>query len=688
MGLMVAIGLTLLLGGIPFALGKYIELNSPDPYDGGAYVYSAQHLLNGARLWVDEKTSAMPATLLVNLIGVKLFGFSDVGPKLVQMLLQGAALAMMFYTLRRLFGAAAAVVSTSLAAILLSAPVIAKFGDVKEQFMISFALVAACAFALHETNGKKHWAVLAGAASIIPYYFKATGIAIVVAIGLYLIVKLIVPGRNWKAVFLTLFLWAAGAALGLCFPASLFVWQQGLSYFWKTFPVVLLQSIVLFALLTFAVFAIVHYTPWRSFWSALRSVSRTLWIRGAVLIVAMLIFSVALIGFWKGSIVKQDIPSYLRSIPCVRVPMQGGRLLYSQAYKILRYSGLLSEGGYVGQGRQIRSFSEQAPQVFRYYHAVGAITWSAAATTLLAAALWLRRRLKKQKADSPLHAVAGFAALWWMIDMTLVWVSPHSYEQYYLPLCASGAMLVAYAVWCWKEWLTRSAPKMPAVAAAGVAVLSLCGLLFPVFAGFAKSPDTGVEYKNYRDGQPERRRGFAQSLAAIGTQGTAPWQAIGDHIRANSTPDDTLYVWGWFPGIYVRAQRMAPVPQAYEADMHVTPPYFLAVQIKTLVSELEKNLPKFIVDSRKQHFPFNRPPLELWPIVPEKMFGNAQPQLLGADPRQIEAFEKAYAEMLRQRFGDDEAARFAAMKPFRDLVMTRYRLAQQFGNHMLFERKD
>ena len=346
------------------------------------------------------------------------------------------------------------------------------------------------------------------------------------------------------------------------------------------------------------------------------------------------------------------------------------------------------ESGYVGLSRKAVSYSEQAPKVLRYYNAVGAASYSALAALLLAMILGIRRRIKKQKALSPHHALAGFWAVWWLIDMALVWLSPHSYEQYYLPLCASGAMLTAYAVWCWNGWLSRSANKIPAAVAAGIGIVSLSGLLFPVFAGFPKSPDTGAEYKNYKTGQPERRRGFAQSLSTVSEQTTAPWEALGDYVRTQTTPEETLYVWGWFPGIYVRAQRMAPVPRAYEADMHVTPPDRLAVQINTLVEELEKNPPKFIADSRKQHFPFNRPPLELWPVVPEKMFGNAQPQLLGTDPRQIEAFEKAYAQMLGQRFDDDEALRFAAMKPFRDFVMTRYRLTKQFGYHMLFERKD
>jgi len=684
-GLLIAVGLTLLIGGIPFALGKYIELNSPDPFDGGAYAYSAQHLLNGARLWVDEITSAQPGTLLVNLLGVKLFGFSDTGPKFIQMLLQLAAFVMMFYTLRRLFGNAAAAVSTCIAAILLSAPIVAKFGNVKEQFMIAFAIVAACAFALHEYNEKKHWAVLAGAAAIIPYYFKATGIAIVIAIGVYLAVKLIMRPQHWKTVFLTLSLWTSGAILGLCFPASLYLWQKGVQRFWLTFPVILLEGIILFSLVIFAGFAIVHYIPWRKVFSVLQTVDRKIWRRGIIGIAFVLILSIVFISAWKGTDISQDIPDYLKSIPFIRFPVQGYIFLKVQSVKVLAASGVLDEGGYVGLSRKAVSYSEQAPKVFRYYNAVGAASYSALATLLVAMILDIHRRIKKQKALSPHHALAGFLAVWWLVDMALVWLSPHSYEQYYLPLCASGAMLTAYAVWCWSGWLTRSINKIPAAAAAGIGIVALSGLLFPVFTGFPKSPDTGTEYKNYKTGQPERRRGFAQSLSTVSEQTTAPWEALGDYVRTQTTPEETLYVWGWFPGIYVRAQRMASVPQAYESEMHVTPPDRLVVQINTLVEGLEKNPPKFIVDSRKQHFPFNRPPLELWPVVPEKMFGNAQPQLLGTDPRQIEAFEKAYAQMLGQRFDDDEALRFAAMKPFRDFVMTRYRFVKQFGNHMLFE---
>ena len=684
-GLLVAIGAVLLLGGIPFALGKYIELNSPDPFDGGAYVYSAQRLLTGARLWVDEHSSAQPGTLLCNVLGVKLFGFRDVGPNLIQMLLQIGGLAMLFYTVRRLFGNPAAAVSTSLAAIMLSAPIVAKFGNVKEQFMIPFAIVAACAFALHIAGGKKHWAVITGAAAILPFYFKPTGIAVVCAIGPYLMVKLIVDRATWKTTFLTIALACLGAAIGLIVPAGLYFWQNGMERFWRTFPVVLLEGIILFSAIGFAGVAMAAYLPWKPLGTALRSVNRRLWIIGLTAIILMLAVSLTIISLTDGVKAQSDLPAYLRAIPCVRLPMQGAAWINNQAARIIRHSGILSESGYVGLSRKAVPLAEQAPKVLRYYHAVGAVTWPALATLLLLVGHAVSRGLKKQHDITARHAIAGFLAVWWIVDMTLVWVSPHSYEQYYLPLCASGAMLIAYAVWRWQQWLTHSTNNIPAAGLAGVAAIALFVLIVPVFAGFAKSPDTGNAYTSPQTGQPERRRGFAQSLATVRKQPTAPWQAIGDHIRANSTPDETLYVWGWFPGIYVRAERMAPVPRAYLAEMHITPPPVLTKQINTLVERLEKNPPKFIVDSLKRHFPFDRPPFELWPVLPPNTFGNPQPRLLGADPREIEPFENAYAAMLRQRFGDDEALRFDAMKPFRSLVMTRYRFVGQFGSHRLYE---
>ena len=66
-----------ILAAIPFSLGKYFEFSTPGAWDSGGYVYSAAHILSGAKIGVDEKSSAQFGTLLVNILGVRLFGFSD-----------------------------------------------------------------------------------------------------------------------------------------------------------------------------------------------------------------------------------------------------------------------------------------------------------------------------------------------------------------------------------------------------------------------------------------------------------------------------------------------------------------------------------------------------------------------------------------------------------------------------------
>ena len=44
----VVLAIVVILAAIPFGLGKYFEFNSPGPFDSGAYVYSAKHIIEGA----------------------------------------------------------------------------------------------------------------------------------------------------------------------------------------------------------------------------------------------------------------------------------------------------------------------------------------------------------------------------------------------------------------------------------------------------------------------------------------------------------------------------------------------------------------------------------------------------------------------------------------------------------------
>jgi hypothetical protein len=206
-------------------------------------------------------------------------------------------------------------------------------------------------------------------------------------------------------------------------------------------------------------------------------------------------------------------------------------------------------------------------------------------------------------------------------------------------------------------------------------------MVWPVFGGVARSPHSGGVYRNRISGLPERDRGYAQRLKEVYRgQNRGPWEDLARYIRDNSTPTDLIYVWGWFPGIYVQAQRMSPAAQAFEGTMHTLVPEVLSERVAELLSSFEKRPPKFFVDTYKLHFPWDRPPLELWP--------QTQKGFLPAQEPVVSQYEAAYAKMLRDKIKDaDEVKRFEAMKPLRDYVMKNYVVVRAFGDHVLFQRK-
>jgi hypothetical protein len=709
-GLIIAIAVTLLLGGIPFGLGKYIEFNSPDPFDGSAYAYSARHLLDGARLGVDENPTANPGTLAVNLIGVKLFGFSDTGPKVVQLLLQLAGGIFMFWTVRKVFGATAAAVSTITAAIYLSAPLIAKFGNVKEQYMIVFMISAACCFLLSEHFSKKWLMVLCGFFAVQGYYFKPTGISIVAAVILYLLIHRSL-NRRWKGLFADLLLVLHGMMAGLIVPASVFLWQQRMDMMLTTFPVAAIRfGLGLIALASLAI-GIVYVVRRYRVWQSLTAIPKPLVIKGAVAAASALL--IGAVGVTAANLhhaktypslsVGQDLAGYVRDMPFVAGPVKVYHFGQTSVRNVLGAVGY--KGGYAENSWKGTSLSRLAPQVFRYYKALSVPILLALAS--IAAAAVMHGRMLLGRRSSPVNPAVWMLAIWWMLDMGLIWVSPRSYEQYYLPLCGSAAMLGAFGVRAWSRNMQTAAFRFPWIAAGLGAALLLGSLSIPIFIGQRFSPDTGADY-TANGGQ--RKRGYADALKRVSSKPTLPWQTVGDYIRTHTTPDDRIYVWGWVPGIYVRAQRMAPVPKAFESDMHIHPPRFLARRITTLVNLMQANPPRFIVDSRKRHFPNDRPPLELWPhtAAQNNPYGTPLPN----DPALVSQYDQLYMRLLGEQFDPrqqgyghlpglttwlflqpwtkampDEALRYEAMQPLRTFVMNNYRIVGHYGEHVLFERK-
>lgn len=589
--------IVLVLAGIPFVLGRYFEFNYPDPFDSASNVYSAQHILNGAKIGIDEIPSEALGTLLVNLLGVKIFGFSEFGPKLIQTIMQAAALVLMYIAVRKIMGNLPAAVSVIVASIYLSCPFLSKFGNVKEQFMIACMISAISLFILRQSGGDWWSSLLAGAIASWGPLFKETGISATGAIGLFVILQPFFKNRTWKQTAVDIALLFAGATAAM---APLYIWMLG----WNIkFPL-----------------------PYSFVWQALA-------------------------GF----------------LPTKQASASQGP-------------------NYVSALRTSLPFSEQWPRVLRFYLALCLPVSLAAASIVIRISKYISNSFRKFQNGQSICNYDRFVlllGLWWIFDMALVWISPASYEQYYLPLTASGAMTGSYLIAVWRDKLTKAVLKTKWVIGGFIGVIVMIIMSWHIFFGLPISPYSGVVY-------PEKRNGFAQRWNDIedrkvrGLKGS--WEITGEYIRSHTQPNDRIYVWGWVPGIYLSAQRFCPAPNAFESEMHTKSPQQLEQTIDELLSYFRKNMPKYIVDSRKQHLPLNRFKFELWPIISYNEQG--VPQFLPNEPQMIEKFEKQWGQITREKFGEDEAKRFEIMGKFRKFIRDNYEIVQMFGDCVVFKLKN
>ncbi len=589
-----------ILAGIPFVLGRYFELSYPDPFDSGGYVYSAKHILDGARIGIEEIPSAKLGTLLVNMLGVWLCGFSETGPKLIQAILQAAALLLMFTATRKAFGIIAAAVGVTIASIYISAPVIAKFGNVKEQYVIAFAVLAVSCLVLRQMDGPWWWAVLAGAFVSWAPLFKETGLSAIGAMGLFVILQPLLKNRTWKqtGVDILLLLIGAVAAIG-----PLYIWILG----WD----------------------VKTGLPYGFVW----------WILAKVLPAKNAAGAAGAAG------AAAPASDYVSGAWAILKPDEKKEVIF----RIFRYYGVL---------------------ILPISLAVASI----AARIVRLVVGWFKKPegIERKSYD---RFVLLFA-VWWLLDMAFVWVSPRSYEQYYLLLNASAAMLGGYVIAIYSDYLKGAAYKTRPAIIGLVGLLVMIIMSWHIFFGIERSPHSDIKYR-------QRSRGYLQKWEEIsqyrkGARGA--WEYIGEYIRTRSKPTDKIYVWGWYPGIYVNAQRMSPTPNAFTSEMHVMTPDDLSKMVVGLLKDFEKQMPVFIVDTRKQDYPWNRPPLELWP--------ETKNGFLPLNKQIIDKYDEAYSKWLAEKIEPAEAIRYQAMKPFRDFVMSSYQIVRgQFGPHVLFQLK-
>jgi hypothetical protein len=364
---------------------------------------------------------------------------------------------------------------------------------------------------------------------------------------------------------------------------------------------------------------------------------------------------------------------------------------------------------------------EALRRVLRYYGVLILPIALAFGAILARAVVLLRGRRPGSK--SPADEVPGrfvlLFGLWWFFDMAFVCISPASYEQYYLPLNASSAVLGGYLVglYAYRLRTDRDGPRWVVLGLVGLLVMIV--LSWNIFFGLLEYPHNGTPSLNPQTGEPVRIKGYLQKWQEIAANGQYEWAQVGNYIRQNSQPADPIYVWGWIPGIYVQAQRMSPTPKAFEGMMHTLPPAQLAERVQEILAAFDKKPPKFIVDTRKIHFPWTRPPLELWPSVgngirllpslprDRNQLSNLLLRTLNIQPSDLiqpggpnkEAFlrpdlpdtinrhDAAFEKMLRESVGPDEALRYEAMRPLRAYVMKNYQIVGEFDAQVLFQHK-
>ena len=513
---LVVFAIVAILAAIPFGLGKYFELSTPGPYDSGAYVYSAKHVLDGAVIGVDEKPSAQLGTLLANMLGVWLFGFNETGPKLIQGIFQAAALVLMFIALYKLFGTLPATVSVIVTSIYLSAPLAAKFGNVKEQFMIAFMVMAISSFIIRQLGGRWWWAVLAGAFVIWAPLFKQTGASAMAAIGLFVLIQPLFKHRSWKQTASDIGLLAAGAVIAIA-PACIWLLtsQNG------------------------------QMLPYAFVWKPIIS------------------------SFTSSPQEPEPKPVETETDP-------------NTAQDKPAEKGLLAKllPGYVAKSWQAlepADRKEVARRIFRYYKLlILPIALALAAIAIRIIRLIRRTAPAEKNGKTSYDRFVFLFAVWWLLDMAFVWISPRSYEQYYLPLNASAAMLGGYLIAIYFKLLSNPVNKNVWRVVGLIGLLVMIVMSWHIFFGIETSPHSNTSYG-------EKRRGYAQKLKEVanrkkGAKGS--WEILSQYIRNDSTENDKIYVWGWVPGIYVQAQRLSSVPEAFEGTTG-----FSIVDVRILLRE-------------------------------------------------------------------------------------------------------
>lgn len=761
--------IALIIALIPFCCGKYYEFHTKDAFDSALNVYHAHEIVIGKKIGIDLDPSAGPGTLMTNTIGVRLFGYSEFGPKLIQTIMQFTALAAAFCAIRRLYGNTAAIISVTLGSFYLSLQPFAKFGNVKEQYMIACMIYTAVSFIYYEFDRKKIWLYISGFFAINAWYYKPTGLSILIAVSLYLIITTCFRQRAIKQLGSEIMTLIKAAGLGLIPIMAFYSYAGDPAAIYTKFPAVIILTILILysikdiktGVIIFLLFCLIDFGA----------------VKANYKIVIACIALAALFRFFNfkkikslpyGTIIKTVTgnKTYLYSLSVFVIIAvitflwyitagQGKFLLRDQFFSepFYKLSAFIDHyytmthlaimqfyesntRGYIAGSRSVSIFSTQLAEVCKYSHSFIVITGMALAAfvnEIIEKVVSLKKKPGIETTNQQLvtDRLLTVLFLWWIIDMLMVWVSPRAYVQYFLPPNASGIFLAGYLInriirsplaliLTGIGWLTAE------LISAGNSTADFSKLVI-TFAIILIAAGAAMQFMKLPQKTKQTAAIALFSLAVILANssnisvlkdkikeasisgGGALWEHVGKFIRDNSTEQDQVYVWGWYPGIYVESHRSCPSRIASYSNMHSDNPQAVSANIKDLLEDMKKNPPFYIVDSQKMHYPFyDHPVFDLWPTMPLGL-GNEQDRKILTDKNEIAYYIQNYDKFVEkacislttnsrhsggpvdkekaEELAKMEVQRHECMLPLREFVMQNYTPYKRFANMVLYKRK-
>lgn len=188
-------------------------------------------------------------------------------------------------------------------------------------------------------------------------------------------------------------------------------------------------------------------------------------------------------------------------------------------------------------------------------------------------ALYSRLSKQSRAADERVSLLLGFAVIDLPLEFILSGLSGSNYRHYFMPLLPSLAILAGFLVWSVRVYLPQSGKSALPVVWAGALAIPL------VMVGILQSVNHIY---------------FTQDRAV--TEAAA-------YIDQNTTPDESILVWGGYPMIYTTSQRRAPGRIFYVKHLFSGTPASQRYA-QEFLGDVQSHPPALILETRPQSQPF------------------------------------------------------------------------------------